>query len=72
MESHTTRVRLPSDRDIAIGEKSNVDEQSMYVKDLRRGTRVYHPTKEPASPEIQQVFARLLKGVLREVVSALA
>ena len=51
--SEELSVRLPSDRDIAIGEKPNVDEQSMYAKDLRRrGTRVYHPTKEPASPEI--------------------
>jgi hypothetical protein len=69
-------VSLPSDRDIAIGEKPNVDEHSMYAKDLRwRGKRVYHPTQEPESPEIQQVFARLLNdalSTLREVVSELA
>jgi len=69
-------VSLPSDRDIAIGEKPNVDEQSMYATDVRRrGKRVYHPTQEPESPEVQQIFARLLKdalSTLREVVSGLA
>ena len=68
-------VSLPSDRDIAIGEKPNVDEQSMYAKDLRGARRAYHPAKEPDSPEIQQVFAHLLKdalSTLREVVSVLA
>ena len=74
--SEELSVRLPSERDIAIGEKPNVDEQSLYAKDLRRrGKRVYHPTKEPESPEIQQVFARLLKdalSTLREIVSELA
>jgi len=59
--SEELSVRLPSERDIAIGEKPNVDEQSMYAKDSRRGKRVYHPTQEPESPEIQQVFARLLR-----------
>jgi hypothetical protein len=71
--SEELSVRLPSERDIAIGEKPNVDEQSLYAKDLRRrGKRVYHPTQEPESPEIQQVFARLLKDALRDVVSGLA
>ena len=74
--SEELRVSLPSDRDIAIGEKPNVDEQSLYAIDVRRrGKRVYHPTQEPESPEIQQVFARLLKdalSTLREVVSGLA
>jgi hypothetical protein len=71
--SEELSVRLPSERDIAIGEKPNVDEQRLYAKDLRRrGKRVYHPTKEPESPEIQQVFARLLKDALRDVVSGLA
>ncbi len=73
--SEELRVRLPSDRDIAIGEKPNVDEQSMYAKDLRGRGRAYHPAKEPGSPEIQQVFAHLLKdalSTLREVISALA
>ena len=73
--SEELSVRLPSDRDIAIGEQSNVDEQSMYAKDLRGARRAYYPATEPDSPEIQQVFAHLLKdalSTLREVVSVLA
>jgi hypothetical protein len=74
--SEELSVSLPSDRDIAIGEHPNVDEQSLYATDVRRrGKRVYHPTQEPKSPEIQQVFARLLKdalSTLREIVSELA
>ena len=74
--SEELSVSLPSDRDIAIGEKPNVDEQSMYATDIRRrGKRVYHPTQEPESPEIQQVFARVLKDALitlLDVVSGLA
>jgi len=70
--SEELSVRLPADRDIAIGEKPNVDEQSMYAKDARGARRAYHPAKEPGSPEIQQVFAHLLKdalSTLRDVVS---
>ncbi len=74
--SEELSVSLPSDRDIAIGGQPNVDEYRMYATDVRRREkRVYHPTQEPASPEIQQVFARLLKdalGTLREAVSELA
>jgi hypothetical protein len=74
--SEELSISLPSNRDIAIGKKPNVDEQSMYATDLRwRGKRVYHPTQEPESPEIQQVFARLLKdalSTLREALSGLA
>ena len=74
--SEELSISLPSDRDIAIGERPNVDEQSMHATDVRRrGKRVYHPTQEPESPEIQQVFARLLKDALitlLEVVSGLA
>jgi hypothetical protein len=73
--SEELSVSLPSDRDIAIGGQPNVDEYSMYATDVRwRGKRVYHPTQEPESPEIQQVFVRLLKdalSTLREVVSGL-
>ena len=72
--SEELSVRLPSDRDIAIGEKPNVDEQSLYVLDFRGARRAYHPVKEPDSPEIQQAFAHLLKdalSTLREVVSVL-
>jgi hypothetical protein len=74
--SEELSVSLPSDRDIAIGEKPNVDEQSLFATDVQgRGRRVYHPTQEPESSEIQQVFARLLKdalSTLREIVSELA
>ena len=73
--SEELSVRLPSNRDIAVGENPNVDERSIYAKDLRRGGRAYHPAKEPESPEIQQAFAHLLKDVLstlRDVVSVLA
>ena len=73
--SEELSVKLPSDRDIAIGESPNVDEQSIYAIDLRRGGRAYHPAKEPESPEIQQVFAHLLKDALctlRDVISVLA
>lgn len=73
--SEELSVSLPSDRDIAIGEKPNVDEHCMYATDVRwKEKRVYHPTQEPESPEIQQVFVRLLKdalSTLREVVSGL-
>ena len=74
--SEELSISLPSNRDIAIGRQPNVDEQSLYATDVRqREKRVYHPTQEPESPEIQQVFARLLKdalNTLREVVSELA
>jgi hypothetical protein len=73
--SEELSVKLPSDRDIAIGESPNVVEQSIYAIDLRRGERIYHPAKEPDIPEIQQVFAHLLKdalSTLRDVVSVLA
>ena len=69
--SEELSVRLPSDRDMAIGENPNVDDQGMYAQDLRRGGRVYHPAKEPGNSEIQQVFAHLLKealSTLRDVV----
>lgn len=73
--SEELSVRLPSDRDIAIGFLPNVNEQSIYVKDFRGARRAYHPAKEPDSPEIQQVFVLLLKDILstlRDVVSGLA
>jgi hypothetical protein len=67
-------IRLPSDRDIAIGQKPNVDEESLYVLDFRGARRAYHPVKEPDTPQTQQVFAELLKDALRtftEAISAL-
>ena len=70
--SEELRVRLPSDRDMAIGEKPNVDEQSMYAKDLWGAGRAYYPAKEPESPEIQQVFAHLLKDALSSLRDAVS
>lgn len=69
--SEELRVRLPANRDMAVGQKPNVGEQTLYAKDTRAATRMYYPTREPQSPEIQQVFARLLKGLLRELLADL-
>ena len=67
------RVMLPADRDIAIGEKPNVHEDSIYALDLR-GERVkeYHPVDEPCNSEIQQEFTRVLKDGVRGVLSVLS
>ena len=66
------RVRLPSDRDIAIGEKPIGNEQSVYAIDLREAhIREYHPAKEPQNAEIQQGFTRVLKDALSAMVSGL-
>ena len=66
------RVRLPSDRDIAIGEKPIGNEQSIYAIDLREtNIREYHPAKEPKNAEIQQGFTRVLKEALRDIVAGL-
>jgi len=70
------RVRLPTDRDIAIGEQPNVDEQGIYALDLREGgVKEYHPTREPDNTELQQEFTRVLKDVIghvRELVEGLS
>ena len=66
------RVRLPSDRDIAIGKKPIGNEQSIYAIDSREAKiREYHPAKEPNNAEIQQGFTRVLKDALRAIVSGL-
>jgi hypothetical protein len=66
------RVVLPSDRDIALGNTPNVEEQSLYGVDLRGGSkREYHPVKEPQNTQTQQGFTRILKDAIREVLSAL-
>ena len=73
--SEELSVRLPSQRDIAIGKNPNVGEQSIYAKAVWGARRAYHPTIEPENPEIQHVFAHLLKDALRtliDVVSKLA
>jgi hypothetical protein len=64
------RVVLPSDRDIAFGNKPNVGEQSLYEVDLRGGARKeYHPVKEPQNAQTQQGFTHVLKDAIREVLS---
>ncbi len=65
-------IRLPSDRDIAIGQKPNVDEESLYALDLRGARRAYHPVKEPHTSETQQGFADLLKDALRTLIAVIA
>ena len=66
------RVSLPSDRDIAIGEKPIGNEQSIYAIDLREASiREYHPAKEPKNVAIQQGFTHVLKDALRDIVSGL-
>ena len=66
------RVRLPSDSDIAIGEKPIGNEQSIYAIDLREAhIREYHPAKEPNNADIQQGFTRVLKDALRDMVAGL-
>jgi hypothetical protein len=62
-------IRLPSDRDIALGQKPNVDEDSLYVLDLRGARRAYYPVKEPHTPYTQQVFAEVLKDALRTITA---
>ncbi|HYT45564.1 MAG TPA: hypothetical protein VEP90_24775, partial [Methylomirabilota bacterium] len=66
------RVRLPSDSDIAIGEKPIGNEQSIYAIDLREAhIREYHPAKAPNNADIQQGFTRVLKDALRDMVAGL-
>ena len=66
------RVVLPSDRDIAFGNRPNVGEQSLYEVDLRGGgRREYHPLREPENAQIQQGFAGVLKDAIREVLSVI-
>lgn len=65
-------IRLPADRDIAIGQKPNVGEDSLYVIDLRGASRDYHPIKEPHVPHTQQGFAELLKDALRALIEGVS
>jgi hypothetical protein len=66
------RVRLPTDRDIAVGGKPNVSEHSLYAIDVRgEGIQQYSPVTDPADAHIQQGFIRVLKEVVRDIVSAL-
>lgn len=66
------RVRLPTDRDIAVGGKPNVSEHSIYAIDVRgEGIQYYCPVTEPSNAHVQQGFIRVLKEVVRDIVSAL-
>ena len=66
------RVRLPTDRDIAVGGKPNVGEHSIYAIDVRgEGMQQYSPVTEPSNAHLQQGFVRVLKEVVRDIVSAL-
>ncbi len=67
------RVKLPADRDIAIGNMPNVDESSIYSIDMRSGLKlVYCPVKEPDNSLLQQRFAAALKDAVRDIVAMLA
>lgn len=66
------RVRLPSDRDIAIGNAPNVEERSIYAIDVREGRlREYYPAREPSDFEIQRAFAAVLKDAVRDLIEML-
>jgi hypothetical protein len=66
------RVRLPADRDIAIGNTPNVDEQSIFAIDVQGWClREYYPVREPSNPEIQQGFIAVLMDAVRDVVAVL-
>jgi hypothetical protein len=65
------RVRMPTDRDIAVGGKPNVGEQSIYAVDVRgESIQQYCPVTDPSNAHLQQGFIRLLKEVVRDIVSA--
>ena len=66
------RVKLPSDKDIAIGNTPNVGDQSCYAVDLREGKRIeYHPAKYPDDARVQQGFADVLKAALQSIFAVL-
>ncbi len=67
------RIKLPSDRDIAIGNRPNVEEHSLHAFDLRGAVKEqYLPTSEPSNAQIQQGFMRLLKECIEDILSVLA
>lgn len=66
------RVKLPAERDIAIGERPNVDEYSIFALDVRGGRmREYFPVREPSNSDIQQGFTRVLKDAVKDIVAVL-
>ena len=63
------RVKVPSDRDIAIGDRPVVGVESIYALDLRNQLiKEYHPVREPYNPEVQQGFVRVLQDALKNVL----
>lgn len=66
------RVKLPSDKDIAIGNIPNVEDQLCYAVDLREGKKIeYHPVKYPEDARVQQGFADVLKAALQSIFAVL-
>lgn len=66
------RVKLPSDKDIAIGNTPYVEDQSCYAVDLRDGKRIeYHPVTSPEDAAVQQGFTIVLKAALQSLLSGL-
>ncbi|MBV9689823.1 MAG: hypothetical protein JO202_08935 [Ktedonobacteraceae bacterium] len=66
------RVKLPADRDIALGNMPNVDESSIYAIDMRNGPKlVYCPVKEPYNTLIQQKFVAALKDAVQHIIALL-
>lgn len=66
------RVRLPADRDIAIGEIPIIDEGSLYTLDLRSGfLKEYRPVLAPYNAAMQQAFTAALKDALVDILSIL-
>lgn len=66
------RVRLPADRDIAIGMTPNVDEGSLYALDLRSGSlKEYRPLIALYDAATQQAFTAVLADALADVVTLL-
>ena len=66
------RVKLPSNKDIAIGNTPNVADQLCYAIDLRDGKRVeFHPVNSPENAQVQQGFADVLKAALQSLLLVL-
>jgi hypothetical protein len=66
------RVVLPTDRDIAIGNVPNVDEESIYAINVQGVKRErFLPAAEPYNAEVQRGFIRILKECVEDLVRAL-
>ncbi len=66
------RIKLPLDRDIAFGNTPNVDDESLWALDLRRGSlQEYRPVKAPEDPAVQQGFTAALKDAIQDIFAVL-